>query len=432
MLPEAKRKLILLYTKITGAILTIVVMMAFFVTLWMNKESSKELFLQYFNMALSKIRQEAVLDRGWIREIEGNQGILELWDNGQPFAILGEEKTEEEKEVLAACVEMGQKAKITPDQKPVVNEELVSEVLELSGSRGEKYFGKIGVVKVKGGFRSVVYLWRYSRLLEDVGKPFLWFLLFDLLGIGALYVFNRLFIGRILEPVERSRRQQNEFIAAASHELRSPLAVMKVNLAAAESMPEKQEDFIRLMKRECDRLSGLTEDLLLLASADAGRWRLERKVIDTEGLLIEIYESWQQVFKKQGMTLLLKFPEESLPEFSGDRKRTLQIFSILLSNALRFSEEGSQVVLRGQTGGEEKELWLLVEDYGVGVPEELREKIFERFYQADKARGEKEHFGLGLSIAREMAVLQGGRLFCEETKGGGATFVFCIPFLETI
>lgn len=428
MFPEAKQKLIRLYTKMTGAILTFVVMMAFFIVLWMNKESSKELFLQYFDMALTKLRQESVVDRGWLKDMEENRGILELWDNGQPFVILGDEKTEKEKELLAACVEKGAKVKIVPRQKPVVKGEAISEILELRGSRGEKYFGKIGVVRVKDGYRGLVYLWRYSRPWEDMGKPFLWFLLFDILGIGALYAFNCRFIGRILEPVEKSRKQQNEFIAAASHELRSPLAVMKVNLAAAESMPGEQENFIKIMKKECDRLSGLTEDLLLLAAADTGRWQAEKERMDTEGLLIEIYESWQMVFKKRGIELLLKFPADTLPEVLGDRKWCFQIVSILLSNALRFSGEGSRVVLRGEADEEKKELKLLVEDHGKGVPKELQEKIFERFYQADEARGEKEHFGLGLSIAREMAVLQGGSLFCTETEGGGATFVFSLPF----
>lgn len=94
MLPEARRKLILLYTEITGAILTFVVMMAFLIMLWMNKESSRELFLQYFNMGMAKIREESVVDRNWIWEMEENRGILELWDNGEPLLIMGEEKTE--------------------------------------------------------------------------------------------------------------------------------------------------------------------------------------------------------------------------------------------------------------------------------------------------------------------------------------------------
>lgn len=81
---------------------------------------------------------------------------------------------------MSACIEKGREAKIAPDRAPVVNREIVSETLELTGDSGEKYFGKIGVIRVEGGFRSLVYIWRYSKAWEELGTPFcgLYFLIF--------------------------------------------------------------------------------------------------------------------------------------------------------------------------------------------------------------------------------------------------------------
>lgn len=426
MLPEIKEKLVRQYTKITGAILTFVVIMAFLIMMWANKESSKELFLQYFDRALGRLRQETVIENSWLRETEGGQEIQEVWDNGKPLWVPGLKQTAEEKRLIEEAVAFGEKERIDLSIQPT-GSGTITGVFELRGTKGERYFSKIGVVKVKGGFRSLIYIRLYSSLWEEAGQLLLWLLLFDGLGILALYLFNRRFIERVLEPVERSRRQQTEFIAAVSHELRSPLAVMKANLSAAEAMPERREDFMRIMKEECSRLASLVEDLLLLAAADAGRWHMEKEEMDAETFLIQVYESYEEVFRKQGVQLSLAFSEENLGKFTGDYKRLMQIFSILLSNALRFSEEGSRVELLGELAPGGKELRLLVRDHGLGIPRELQEKIFERFYQADRARGEKEHFGLGLSIAREIALLQGGRLFCEETRGGGATFVLSVP-----
>lgn len=428
MLPEVKRRLIRMYTKMTGAILTVVVIMAFIITVHGNKTSSRELFFKYFDMTLAAIRQESVIKRTTLEELAGSRKILQVWDNGKPLSFPGEAREETENQILLACLKKGKKEKIDLTMPLVTKNELTSEVYELSGGFGKNYFGRIGVVKVKNGFRGLIYIQEYSEGWLETVKFSLWFLLFDGLGIAALYWFNRLFIGRILEPVEVSRRQQAEFIAAVSHELRSPLAVMKANLAAQKDT-EQKKSFYKIMQGECDRLNQLVEDLLLLASADAGKWHIEREMVDSEGLLIELYESYESVFKRQNIRLLVEFPaNQSLPEFLGDKKRMQQIGAILLSNALRYSPEGSYVLLKGEADREKRILRLMVIDHGRGIPKELREKVFDRFYQADLARGEKEHFGLGLSIARELARIQEGRLFCEETQGGGATFIFSVHF----
>ncbi len=430
MFSKVKNKLILLYTAITGVILTVVVIMAFFISLWMGQRNDQQLFEEYFNSCFSVVGQRSVVGNLWIKEEENKHAVIQIWDNGRRLKFPGERKAGEEEALLEKCIWQAKEDGISPAMTLVSELENISKTYEWKGNSGITYYGKIGIVKVSGKCRSLVYLKRGSIGWQEKGRLFLILFLLDIAGIGVIYLFNWLFIGQVLKPVEESRKQQAEFIAAVSHELRSPLAVMKANLYAAEKMPGRQQEFYQIMKSECQRMNGLVEDLLLLASKDAGKWQMEGEWIDTEGLLIEAYECYYPVFKGNGIRLSLQFPKEELPELFGDRRRLFQIFSILLSNALRFSKEGSQVILGGKIDEKKKQICLYVEDHGKGVPEEEREKIFERFYQEDKSRGEKEHFGLGLSIARELTILHKGELFCEETVGGGATFILLLPFLE--
>ncbi len=429
MFLAVKQRLIFLYTGITGAILTIVVIMAFFASLWMEKRGELELFQESFNSCLNTIRQEAIISNMWFYEQE-KRAVIEIWDNGRSLSVQGIEETEEREKLLGICRKKAKEEAISPSMVLVSNPEVLSGTYEIAESWGNKYFGKVGVVKVKDGYRGLVFLKQYSWDWREKGWLILWLFLLDAAGIGALYVFNSFFIGQVLKPVEESRRQQAEFIAAVSHELRSPLAVMKANLSAVKKIPEKQEEFNRTMEKECQRMNGLVGDLLLLAAKDAGEWHMDNAPVDTEALLIEAYESWYPVFQTQGLKLKIRVSREEIPEVFGDKKRLLQIFSILLSNALRFSFEGDLVVLGGEINKRKKIVRLFVEDHGKGIPEEEREKIFERFYQGDKSRKEKGHFGLGLSIAKEIVSLHGGELFCEETQGGGATFSIYLPFLE--
>ena len=422
MLPEVKNKLIFLYTKVTGVILTLVVIMAFFLVFRIEQKNAEALFRQSFDEIREDIFRESVVSTAWIKK---QRGTLVLWDNGIRMHIPGEELSDKETAALESCIEKSRKKGYFLVE-PMVGENKGAVRFCFLGEGLQPYFGGAAAMRVEGGFRSLVYFYPYSELSKELGFSFVCFLFLDLLGTGAFYLLNRRLIGRILKPVEQAKKQQTEFIAAASHELRTPLAVMKANLSMVEARPVKE--VVRIMQKECSRLESLTEDLLLLAAADAGQWRLEKTEVDIEGVLIELYESYETLFRKKELKFCLEFPEKPLPELCSDEKRIRQVLAILLTNALRFAPEGSQVRLLADVEEKKRRIFLCVEDQGKGIPKELREKIFERFYQTDASRKETGHFGLGLSIAKEVALVLGGGLSCRETPGGGATFVFSLPF----
>ena len=243
-------------------------------------------------------------------------------------------------------------------------------------------------------------------------------------------------VGKSLKPLKESQQKQNEFIAAASHELRAPLAVIRSSLSAARSMPQNREQFMDNIDKECCRMSYLVGDMLLLASADAGHWVIRMAPLDMDTLLIDMYERFEPLYRDKGVALLLELPESSLPRINGDGKRLEQILSILLDNALRYTPKNGSVRLSASVEqvnhllhGTKKSLCLTVSDQGCGIDDYAKKHIFDRFYQADSSRSDKQHYGLGLSIAKELVQKHGGSISVTDSPSGGACFVVRLPVM---
>ena len=225
-------------------------------------------------------------------------------------------------------------------------------------------------------------------------------------------------------------KSQKDFVAAASHELKAPLAVIMANTEALQDMQSHNIDLqsqacLNVIDTECSRMSHLVRDMLLLASSDADKWTIQKSEINVDTLLITLYEAYEPVCISKKIRLELNLSEEAYPVLSSDRERLFQILSIFLDNAVCYSPEGSSIQI--QTASKEKELVFSIVDHGKGIPTEDKPFIFDRFYSGDKSRTDKSHFGLGLSIAKELAKMLGGEIGFKDTEGGGATFFLKLP-----
>mgnify|MGYP002763136817 FL=1 len=246
-----------------------------------------------------------------------------------------------------------------------------------------------------------------------------------LLAMGLLGGFSWVFTGKLLRPIEESQRQEKAFIAAASHELRTPLTAI---LSAASAMeraegPEK-ETFSQVIHREGKRMGRLIEDMLTLASADSGGWQVRPQRIEPDMLALESYEAYAPQAKAKGLKMNLEIPQE-VPAIFADPDRVSQALSILLDNAISCTPPPGHITLGVSSQG--RYLRFTVADTGPGVPEGDKERIFRRFYRGEKARTDKSHFGLGLSIAAEIAAKHGGKLWVEDNPTGGAVFILELP-----
>ncbi len=227
-----------------------------------------------------------------------------------------------------------------------------------------------------------------------------------------------------LQQAEEARRAMTADIA---HELRTPLAVQRANLEALQDgvYPLTAENLSPVIEQN-HLLTHLVDDLRTLALADAGQITLERTSVDLTSLVAQVVEHFQPQASTQQIGLILTPTDNPVPFISADPIRLEQVLSNLLSNALRYTPAGGQIVLSLTSG--DTSVTLTIHDSGSGIPEQALPYIFERFYRGDKSRARAEGgTGLGLSIARQLARLHGGDLTAANHSSGGALFTLTLP-----
>lgn len=430
MLNSIRKRLILLYTCSTGLILTAVIIFVAVITDRQLTRSQLNAFQNNYITINQNVQRNQVISNLWMAELETkNQLIIHIEDNGIPFLFQGAWEVPTERQILIKQLkELALKDNISTNIRPISMNEVQSRIYEVTGTKNDNYLGEVFIVPAEKGFRSVVVLQYISGNAFSVLKQRLLMVLLDCLGIAALFLVSSWMVNKSLKPVEESRRRQTEFIAAASHELKSPLAVIRANASAVMVEPERAEHFTKGIEKECSRLAALIEDMLLLASVDARSWKIRKELLDMDTLLIEVYDLFYPFCREQGKDLQLKLQGDILPKAEGDRERIKQILAVLIDNAVTYTVENDTILLLGYV--KKNRIYLEVEDHGPGVVTEKKNEIFERFYRADKARKVKTHFGLGLSIARELTELHGGGITVSDTKGGGATFTVSLPIYK--
>ena len=227
-----------------------------------------------------------------------------------------------------------------------------------------------------------------------------------------------------LESLDKSR---NQFVSNASHELKTPLATMKIMLESMIYQPdmpaEVRADFMKDINHEIDRLTGIVTDLLVLTRLDSGG-EMERVRVNMSELTQETVRMLTPAAEQKHQQLVEDVQEELY--LYGDRSKLNQILYNLTDNAIKYTpEEGT---IRISLKAENDNLVWRVKDDGIGIPEEDQEHIFERFYRVDKARGrETGGTGLGLSIVRQLVRMHNGTISVYSEPGNGSEFVVIFP-----
>lgn len=234
----------------------------------------------------------------------------------------------------------------------------------------------------------------------------------------------------VLQDFTRMRRLETvrrDFISNISHELRTPLASLK---ALTETLQETALDdppaawrFLKHMSQEIDNLSQLVQELLELSRIESGRVPLARGLITPRELIQPAVERMRIQAERSGLTLTLECPDD-LPRINVDAGRMGQVLINLIHNAIKFTRPGGSIHIGAWL--QESDVILAISDTGIGIAAEDLQRIFERFYKADRARS-GSGTGLGLSIARHLVESHGGRIWAESELGKGSTFYISIP-----
>ena len=239
-------------------------------------------------------------------------------------------------------------------------------------------------------------------------------------GWAALAVFHDLTEVRRLDSMRR------DFISNVSHELRTPLAGIR---AAAETLQEgalddrpAAQEFLGHIQRETDRMTQLVEELLELSRIESGAAPFAVEPVDAALLVQDTVRRFAQQAERAGLTLKSDAPAGPLP-LVGDGERLERALGNLVANAIKFTPPGGEITLRAAAGDDE--IRLSVADTGIGIEVDQQERVFERFYKADRGRGSGT--GLGLAIVKHIVRAHGGDVSLESRPGRGSTFTIRLP-----
>ncbi len=255
-------------------------------------------------------------------------------------------------------------------------------------------------------------------------------LVVSLIGIGIIFLilaaFGSLYMAkRAVGPIQKAWQQQKDFLADASHQLRTPLAVIQTNLEVVLSNPrdtvENQMEWLDNINEELRQMTQLVTTLLFLARVDAQRTARNRTPVLLNEVAARVAESFKPVAAAKNIALRSEIAADAVCQ--GDESQLRQVIEILLDNAIQHMDAGGEIVVSLHPGG--SKLWLMVADTGEGIAAEHLQKIFDRFYQVDASRS--QGLGLGLSIAKSIVENHGGTIKAVSAPGSGATFIVGLP-----
>ncbi|CAB5088834.1 Two-component system sensor histidine kinase [Olavius algarvensis associated proteobacterium Delta 3] len=236
-------------------------------------------------------------------------------------------------------------------------------------------------------------------------------------------------LNAMLERLDIAFQQIRQFSAAASHELQTPLTILKGELEVAlraERTPAEYKDVLTSALEEIDRISDLVEGLLLLSRSDAGMFRMAHRRMDLAQVVMEVYERAAILAQKQGVVLDLGRMEACTVE--GDPEWLHRLMLNIVDNAIKYTPEHGKVTVSLF----QDDTWAVIDilDTGIGLSTEEQERIFNPFYRTGKAAAGKEKgAGLGLSIASSIAQAHGGRIDVDSRPGEGSTFHIRLPLV---
>lgn len=433
MFRKLHTQMTLFFTLVISFSILLLVSLCLFISESSLKENASASFLKELNTMIIHLQSQSAISLQWQTQLQADSHFLiYFYDNGKPLytqRFFSDDALDARMEEVRLYAEEVRHLRLDH-----ASSSLLPVHCEFSYSDGSgDYYASVGTIPKNGGTLGFTLLFPLTTLSEQIITQRLQFVSLSVAAIAFLFVFCRYFTGRMLLPAEESHRKQIDFVSAASHELRAPLAVILSGTEALTKVSSKEEHahFLALIQQELLRMQHLVSDLLLLARSDANRLPMHRQVFQPDLLLLDVYEQFSPLAHKKGLFLQLDLPKEQPPSCLCDPERLTQLFTILLDNALSYTPSGGSVTLSLSVSDIparslflRKELCFCVSDTGPGIPDDCKERIFERFYRADTAHSDKQHFGLGLCLAKEIADAHHGKLRVSDSPSRGACFSF--------
>jgi two-component system OmpR family sensor kinase len=236
----------------------------------------------------------------------------------------------------------------------------------------------------------------------------------------------------MIAKLEESFRRVKHFTADASHELKTPLTILRGEVEVGLKKKRTLKEYQRILNsnlEETNRMSRIVDDLLTLSRADMGELTMERKEVELSTLAREVWDDLQILAQERG--ILLKFMDDGFTKVEGDPLFLRQLILNITENGLKYTPSGGEVELKVKGDRDQGVVKIFVSDTGVGIAPKDRKRVFDRFFRADKARSrETGGTGLGLSICRWIAQAHKGQIAVKSKVGKGSTFTVTLPMQD--
>ena len=407
-----KHRITLLFTLLTGLVLFAAFLLAGKISVGQLRSGFAELTELQMETVVAKVQSQSVnaVDLYWFEQ--QNNLLVLLNDKGRWIEPAIQNQPELREEFI------GQFDKNFAS-------DIAKDSFTIPLADGKNWQGEYRLVDgVNGSWYGKLYEKPTEGLDKEIGRLLVTYVLLFLFFLLVLGGVSYLLAIQAIKPVKKAHAKQLEFTTAAGHDLRSPLAVIQSSAEMILKDTNNTTEYITNITGESKRMGRLIEELLVLSAGDAEKWQVVLSKVESESLLISVYEKFLPLATEHGYFLRLDLPEKLLFPVLADKERVVQILGTLLSNAFAYSVPGTGIEIQAQA--RRQFLDIKVVDHGPGIDEEGKTAVFERFYREDKSRTTREHFGLGLSVAAQLAQMQGAKLTVEDTPGGGATFLLSL------
>ena len=229
-----------------------------------------------------------------------------------------------------------------------------------------------------------------------------------------------------ITPFEIYKQAKKDFVSNVSHELKTPIAVLKgiIETLETEEKDENKQKFLQMASKRINQMDSLINDLLIIARLESKEDKLIKTKIKLRALISSVYEDLSHIAKVREITFKNLIPEDEV--VIADENKLSILFKNLIENALKYNKDGGTVEISIKDSKDYKEI--AVKDTGIGIPKNSLPLIFERFYRVDKSRSRNVGgTGLGLSIVKHIVEAHGGKVKVESSIGKGSTFKVYLP-----
>lgn len=267
-----------------------------------------------------------------------------------------------------------------------------------------------------------------QNLLKNLLKTFF---ITGFISLIILFTISYYLAYKTIAPIKEVFEKQKQFIADASHELRTPIAIIKTNLALVSSNKDKtiesQGKWMNYIDLQTDRMSHLIDDMLSLAKLDEDKKVLNLQPININKILENLLMSFEAVFFENKIELQNNLKDNFF--INGDLEEIKKLFNILMDNAIKHTFPNGTITITSSKLKSKMEI--IITNTGEGIPDKDLEKIFERFYRSDESRQRKTGgYGLGLAIANAIVTSHKGKIYARSNAGKDTSFIVELPILE--